>query len=90
MKITLTWARRTLKAVDETIGKYKSGIWVVCPLCKGASNDCDRCPWMIFKKNYCLDFDYTTDSIPLRLRRLYGWRVRLLNIIRKFEEATKP
>lgn len=101
MKITLSWARRTLKAVEKTIGQYKAGTYgcLDCSLCHAAGrfkqgdrdfcddDKCVNCPWIIFKKSTCLGLQYGKDPIPLRLRRLYGWRVRLLNIIRKFKEA---
>jgi len=111
MKPTLTWAKRTLKAVEELIGQYKDGTHdggtARCPLCIIARFDkygrvnCKKCPWVIFKGYTCMEIPneeksnygysnyryYSYYPVPLRLRRLYGWRLRLQNMIRKFEEA---
>ena len=113
MKLTVTWARRTLKAVDELIGQYKDGTHrgaSTCPFCKitgrikegkhQGDGNCRKCPWLIFRGYPCARgiagagnvpglriYSYQADPIPLRLRRLYGWRVRLKNIIAKGDIA---
>jgi len=113
MKPTLTWAKRTLKAVDELIGQYKDGTHNTrpgdCPFCIqvdrfgkdnswGDDDKCVDCPWMVFGKRHCCaggqyyppssEAPYHQIPIPLRLRRLYGWRKRLENMIKKFEETS--
>jgi len=102
-KPTLPWARKALKAVNETIESYKKEYKegrlkaAPCPLCISFIGTCRYCPWVAFTSHYCTGNPYFDDgevlgfygskSISQRLRRLYGWRKRLENMIRKFEEA---
>lgn len=97
MKITKTWARKALKAVNILIERYKdgeeSGGELDCPFCQVF--ECGSCPWQIFKGYGCCgydmdngmvrvtDKDYDKFPIPQRLPRLYGWRKRLTNIIER-------
>ena len=98
VKLTKTWAKRTLKAVNELIGQYKTDTYTgaanECPFCMavnrfnegkpwGDNTQCFKCPWMVFRDLRCTDFQYQRDPIALRLRRLYGWRKRLENMIEK-------
>lgn len=87
MTITLTWARRTLKAVEETIKKYKKDdkLELDCPLCKSARGTdmltrdvCYRCPWLIFKKVNCLDYKIRNG---FKGRGLMGFRGHMKLII---------
>ena len=75
MKITKTWAKKMLKAVNEVVGRYKKGErndgGDACPLCITANDDCKVCPWVVFTKHSCLGLymddmtigsEYTADS----------------------------
>lgn len=95
MKITKTWARKALRAVNILIERYKAGEKSTntdCPFCEIFL--CEECPWVIFKGYTCegysykdekdiLDEYYSETPIPQRLPRLYGWRKRLTNIIER-------
>ena len=84
--LTKEWARRALKAVRATIDKYESNYYSkTCPLCRFdmmiGRGTCSICPWTVFEKQRCIDADYRSDPIPLRLHRLRGWEKRLINIL---------
>lgn len=83
-KTSKTWAKRNLKAVDKLIDEYKGKSYHVwCPLCIAAKDNCDKCPWVVFGRGICdIEANFRSDPIPSRLHRLYGWRVRLKNIIK--------
>lgn len=62
MKITKTWARKMLKAVNETIKLYKYGSTDNggCSFCTTAHdmtphdrNKCAVCPWLVFMGQRC-------------------------------------
>lgn len=84
MKITKTWAKKALEAVNEIIERYKASeesgtSGKQCPLCKAFA--CSDCPWIIFEGDICEGYDKT--PLPQRLPRLYGWHKRLTNIIER-------
>ena len=88
--LTKEWAEGALKAVRATIDKYENNDYEDdgegCPFCtfdfiNGDCCSCSICPWTIFEKQRCIDADYRSDPIPLRLHRLRGWEKRLINIL---------
>jgi len=69
MKITKTWARKMLKAVNALIEIYKRGEESDsdnCPFCKActavATKDCLSCPWVVFKGYSCTGYDEHTEE----------------------------
>lgn len=82
MKITKTWARATLSAVDATIHKYKNMNGAACQLCITAKEvtpnkedcACPACPWVVFRGHSC-------QSIKNTLHTKWGeWYFQTLTI----------
>ena len=79
-KPTKVWARDNLKRVNKLIESYKlDESPFPCPICIYVP--CKECVWTVFTGETCDGYD----KIPIkkRLPRLYGWKVRLNNIIKK-------
>ena len=85
--LTKEWAEGALKAVRETIRKYKKSKRIDCPLCDFAfygMGSCSFCPWLVFNEQFCsIVAAFNRDPIPFRLRRLRGWKKKLVNILER-------
>jgi hypothetical protein len=55
----------------------------VCPLCEACGvndtgKDCTKCPWVRFTGFTCLDRRFMSATAAERIKRLQGWRERLI------------